>query len=105
MRVRFHWDREAQYACWLRVIQPWAGKGWGGLFLPRVGDEVAVSYLEGDPDLPVVVGSLYNAENLPPFTLPNHKTQSGILTRSSNVGSYRAPGTRTKTIGLRSMPT
>jgi type VI secretion system secreted protein VgrG len=86
VRVRFHWDREAKYACWLRVIQPWAGKSWGGLFLPRVGDEVAVSYLEGDPDLPVVVGSLYNSQNLPPFTLPDNKTQSGILTRSSKGG-------------------
>ena len=86
VRVRFHWDREAKYACWLRVIQPWAGKAWGGLFLPRVGDEVAVSYLEGDPDLPIVVGSLYNSENLPPFALPDNKTQSGLLTRSSKGG-------------------
>ena len=86
VRVRFHWDRESKYTCWLRVIQPWAGKSWGGLFLPRVGDEVAVSYLEGDPDLPVVVGSLYNSENLPPFSLPDNKTQSGILTRSSKGG-------------------
>lgn len=86
VRVRFHWDREAKSACWLRVVQPWAGKAWGGLFLPRVGDEVAVSFLEGDPDLPVVVGSLYNSENMPPFTLPANKTQSGLLTHSSKGG-------------------
>ncbi len=86
VRVRFHWDREAKYACWLRVVQPWAGKSWGSLFLPRVGDEVAVSYLDGDPDLPIVVGSLYNSQSMPPFSLPDNKTQSGILTRSSKGG-------------------
>jgi type VI secretion system secreted protein VgrG len=86
VRVRFHWDREAKYACWLRVVQPWGGKGWGQQFIPRVGDEVAVSFLEGDPDCPVVVGSVYNSENMPIFTLPDNKTQSGILTRSSKGG-------------------
>ncbi len=86
VRVRFHWDREAKYACWLRVVQPWAGKSWGQIFIPRVGDEVAVSYLEGDPDLPIVIGSVYNSTNMPPFSLPDNKTQSGILTRSSKGG-------------------
>jgi type VI secretion system secreted protein VgrG len=86
VRVRFHWDREAKYACWLRVVQPWAGKQWGQLWIPRVGDEVAVTYLEGDPDCPVVVGSIYNSDNMPIFTLPDNKTQSGILTHSSTGG-------------------
>jgi type VI secretion system secreted protein VgrG len=86
VRVRFHWDREAKYACWLRVVQPWAGQSWGQLWLPRTGDEVAVSFLEGDPDCPIIVGSVYNAQNMPIFTLPDNKTQSGILTHSSTGG-------------------
>lgn len=86
VRVRFHWDREAKYACWLRVVQPWAGKAWGQQWIPRVGDEVAVNFLEGDPDCPVVIGSIYNADNMPPFSLPGNKTQSGILTHSSKGG-------------------
>ena len=86
VRVRFPWDREGKYACWLRVVQPWAGKSWGQLWLPRTGDEVAVSFLEGDPDCPIVVGSVYNSNNLPIFTLPDNKTQSGILTHSSKNG-------------------
>lgn len=86
VRVRFNWDRSAKYACWLRVVQPWAGKSWGHQWLPRVGDEVAVSCFEGDPDCPVVVGSMYNSDNMPIFALPDNKTQSGILTRSSTGG-------------------
>jgi type VI secretion system secreted protein VgrG len=86
VRVRFHWDREAKYACWLRVVQQWAGKGWGQQWIPRVGDEVAVTFLEGDPDCPVVIGGVYNADNMPIFTLPDNKTQSGLLTRSSKGG-------------------
>ncbi|HET8636177.1 MAG TPA: type VI secretion system tip protein TssI/VgrG, partial [Acidobacteriaceae bacterium] len=86
VRVRFNWDRSAKYACWLRVVQPWAGKSWGQQWLPRIGDEVAVSCLEGDPDCPVVVGSMYNSDNMPIFALPDNKTQSGILTRSSTGG-------------------
>jgi type VI secretion system secreted protein VgrG len=86
VRVRFHWDREAKYACWLRVVQPWAGKSWGQQWIPRVGDEVAVTFIEGDPDLPVIVGSVYNATNMPIFALPDNKTQSGILTHSSEGG-------------------
>ena len=86
VRARFHWDRQAQYACWLRVVQPWAGKSWGQQWIPRVGDEVAVMFVEGDPDLPVVVGSLYNSNNMPIFPLPDNKTQSGLLTHSSKGG-------------------
>ncbi len=86
VRVRFNWDRSAKYACWVRVVQPWAGKSWGQQWLPRTGDEVAVSCFEGDPDCPVVVGSMYNSDNMPIFALPDNKTQSGILTRSSTGG-------------------
>jgi type VI secretion system secreted protein VgrG len=86
VRVRFHWDREAKYACWLRVVQPWAGKAWGQQWIPRVGDEVAVTFLEGDPDCPVVMGGIYNSDNMPIFSLPDNKTQSGILTHSSKGG-------------------
>jgi type VI secretion system secreted protein VgrG len=84
--VRFPWDRDAKNACWLRVVQPWGGKSWGQQWLPRTGDEVAVAFLEGDPDCPVVVGSVYNAQNMPVFTLPDNKTQSGILTHSTPGG-------------------
>jgi type VI secretion system secreted protein VgrG len=87
VRVRFSWDREGKSACWVRVGQPWAGKAWGQQWIPRVGDEVIVSFLEGDPDCPLIVGSVYNHDNMPPFTLPDNKTQSGILTRSSPNGS------------------
>jgi type VI secretion system secreted protein VgrG len=86
IRARFPWDRDAKYTCWLRVIQPWAGKAWGHQWLPRTGDEVAVSFLEGDPDQPVVVGSIYNSDNMPIFSLPDNKTQSGILTHSTPNG-------------------
>ena len=86
VRVRFNWDREGKSACWVRVGQPWAGKAWGQLWIPRVGDEVVVSFLEGDPDCPLIVGSVYNHDNMPPFTLPDNKTQSGLVTRSSPGG-------------------
>jgi type VI secretion system secreted protein VgrG len=87
VRVRFPWDREAKYACWIRVAQPWAGNMWGHQWIPRVGDEVVVTFLEGDPDCPLIVGSVYNSDNMPPFKLPDNKTQSGILTHSSKQGT------------------
>ena len=87
IRVRFHWDRENKFSCFLRVAQIWAGRNWGAQFIPRVGQEVLVDFLEGDPDQPIVIGSLYNAVNMPPYNLPDHKTQSGIKTRSSQQGS------------------
>jgi type VI secretion system secreted protein VgrG len=87
VRVRFPWDREAKYACWIRVCQPWAGRGWGHQWIPRVGDEVVVDFLEGDPDCPIIVGTVYNKDNMPPFELPANKTQSGVKTRSSAKGS------------------
>jgi type VI secretion system secreted protein VgrG len=86
VRVRFRWDRQNNSACWLRVAQAWAGKAWGHQWIPRVGDEVIVAFLEGDPDCPLITGSLYNYDNMPPFKLPDNKTQSGILTRSSPNG-------------------
>lgn len=87
IRVRFQWDTEGKYACWLRVAQPWAGRGWGHQWVPRTGDEVLVDFVEGDPDCPIVVGSLYNPKNMPPFKLPDNKTQSGIVTRTSTKGT------------------
>jgi type VI secretion system secreted protein VgrG len=91
VKVQFHWDREGQHdensSCWLRVSTAWAGNNWGMVFIPRVGHEVVVSFLEGDPDQPLITGSVYNADHMPPYTLPDHKTQSGIKTRSTPGGS------------------
>jgi type VI secretion system secreted protein VgrG len=86
VKVQFHWDREgkrdAASSCWIRVIQPWADKGFGMICLPRVGQEVAVAFEEGDPDRPMIVGSVYNADNPPPFKLPDNRMFSGIKTNS-----------------------
>jgi len=86
VRVRFPWDIENKFACWVRVAQQRAGKQWGFIWIPRVGDEVVISFLEGDPDQPLIVGSLYNADNPVPYTLPDNKTQSGIKSMSSPSG-------------------
>jgi type VI secretion system secreted protein VgrG len=86
IKVAFPWDLTKTNTCWLRVIQPWAGKQWGQQWIPRVGDEVLVSFIEGDPDMPIVVGSVYNSDNMPMFALPDNKTQSGIQTHSSTGG-------------------
>jgi Rhs element Vgr protein len=86
VQVTFHWNKpdkeNAQSSCPVRVASPWAGKAWGAVSIPRVGQEVVVSFLEGDPDRPLIIGSVYNADNLPPYTLPDNKTQSGIKSRS-----------------------
>ncbi|SRR5579875_743170 len=91
VKVQFHWDRvgkrDENSSCWVRVSQEWAGKNWGAIFLPRIGQEVIVEFLEGDPDRPVITGRVYNAEQMPPYTLPANQTQSGIKTRSSKGGS------------------
>lgn len=91
VKVRFHWDRynkaDENSSCWLRVSHPWAGKQWGMLALPRIGHEVIVDFLEGDPDSPIITGSVYNAETMPPYALPANKTQTGVKTRSSLGGS------------------
>ncbi len=90
VKVQFHWDREGQNdaasSCWIRVASFWAGQGWGAIHLPRIGQEVVVDFLEGDPDCPIIVGSVYNAVKTPPYSLPDNKTQSGIKSRSSKGG-------------------
>lgn len=90
VRVQFHWDREGQgdegSSCWMRVSQGWAGTGYGVVAIPRVGHEVLVAFLEGDPDHPVVVGRLYNETAKAAYGLPEHKTKSGWRTHSSPGG-------------------
>jgi len=91
IKVQFHWDRlgrkDENSTCWLRVSQSWAGTQWGSIFIPRIGQEVMVQFLEGDPDRPVVTGCLYNADMMPPYGLPANMTQSGIKTRSTKDGT------------------
>ncbi len=91
VKVQFHWDREGQRdeksSCWVRVSQIWAGKNWGWMSIPRMGQEVVVDFLEGDPDQPLITGRVYNADNMPPFELPGNKTQSGLRTRSTLNGT------------------
>lgn len=90
VQVRFHWDDAAPdgagQTCWLRVLSPWAGPGYGASFIPRVGMEVVVDYLGGDPDRPVVVGCLYTGTNVPPGALPESKTCTTLRTQSSPGG-------------------
>lgn len=90
VKVQFHWDRLGESnehsSCWVRVSQPMAGKNWGWISLPRIGQEVIVSFLEGDPDRPLITGRVYNAEQMPPYALPDNQTQSGIKTRSTKDG-------------------
>jgi hypothetical protein len=92
IKVQFPWDRQGQHdarsSCWVRVAQFWAGKRWGAFFWPRVGHEVLVAFEEGDPDQPVVVGSLYNAANMPPLELPGKAAGCGI--KSCSVGGDSA---------------
>ena len=91
IKVQFFWDRygrnDEHASCWIRVAQIWAGPQWGAQFIPRIGHEVVVAFLEGDPDRPLVIGSVYNGRNAPPFDLPANKTQSGVRSRSSLNGS------------------
>ncbi len=91
VKVQFHWDRDGKYdadsSCWLRVGTMSAGKQWGSVFIPRVGHEVIVGFLEGDPDRPIIVGSVYNADTMPPYELPANKTRSGIKSDSSKGSS------------------
>lgn len=90
VKVQFHWDRygqnDADSSCWVRVAQSWASKGWGSMFIPRIGMEVIVHFEEGDPDKPIITGCVYNPETMPAYTLPDEKTKSGIKTNSSKGG-------------------
>ncbi len=90
IKVKFHWDRYAKAdetaSCWIRVSSEWAGKKWGAIHLPRIGQEVIVEFLEGDPDRPIVTGRVYNDAAMPPYALPDNKTKSTIKSNSSKGG-------------------
>ena len=90
IKVQFHWDRQGKHdqnsSGWIRVAQPWAGKQWGTLFIPRVGDEVLIDFLHGDLSRPIVVGSLYNGEHRPPVSLPAGQTITTIKSNSTKGG-------------------
>ena len=90
VKVQLPWDRQGQVdadsSCWMRVTQSWAGNGWGSMFIPRIGMEVVVNFLEGDPDQPIITGCVYNPDMVPPYTLPDEKTKSGVKSDSSKGG-------------------
>jgi type VI secretion system secreted protein VgrG len=90
VKVQFHWDRQGKHnadsSCWIRAGTPWAGKHWGTIHIPRIGQEVIVAFEEGDMDQPIIMGSVYNSTMMPPYPLPEHKTQSGLKTRSTLQG-------------------
>ncbi|WP_424406619.1 type VI secretion system tip protein TssI/VgrG [Pasteurella sp. PK-2025] len=92
IRLQFLWDRYGHHddhsSCWIRVTQPWAGKGWGMIAIPRVGQEVLVDFLDGDPDQPIVTGRTYHANNLPPGALPGAKTQMNLMSQTYKGGGY-----------------
>ncbi len=90
VKVQFHWDRDGEAneksSCWIRVSQAWAGKKWGAIFIPRIGHEVIVEFLEGDPDRPIITGRVYNADTKPPYDLPAHATMSTLKSLTSKGG-------------------
>jgi type VI secretion system secreted protein VgrG len=90
IKVQFHWDRygrrDEASSCWIRVSQPWAGKGWGTVSIPRIGQEVLIDYLEGDPDRPVCTGRLFNADQPAPYALPGGAHMMGFKSRSTPGG-------------------
>lgn len=90
VKVQFHWDRvggrDEKSSCWVRVAQVWAGASWGAMFIPRIGQEVLVEFLQGDPHQPIVTGRVYNGDNMPPYALPSEKTKSTIKSNSSTGG-------------------
>jgi type VI secretion system secreted protein VgrG len=92
VKVQFHWDRLGQFdqdsSCWMRVSQPWAGVGWGGVSIPRIGQEVIVEFLEGDPDQPIITGRVYNADAMPPYELPAQAVVSGMKSQTVKGGGY-----------------
>jgi type VI secretion system secreted protein VgrG len=91
IKVKFYWDQSSASdetsSCWIRVMQAWAGKAWGSIFIPRIGQEVVVSFLHGDPDRPLVTGCVFNAQETVPYTLPDEQTKSTVKTNSSKGGS------------------
>lgn len=91
VKVKFHWDQspaqDETSSCWIRVTQGWAGQQWGSLFIPRIGQEVIVSYLDGNPDRPIITGCVYNGQQTTPYTLPEEQTKSTIKSNSSKGGS------------------
>ncbi|HGM4189471.1 TPA: type VI secretion system tip protein TssI/VgrG [Pseudomonas aeruginosa] len=90
IKIQFPWDRDGKNdetsSCWVRVVLPWSGKGFGMQFVPRIGQEVIVTFIDGDPDRPLVTGCVYNGDNALPYALPDNQTQSGIKTNSSKGG-------------------
>ncbi|MGI8789230.1 MAG: type VI secretion system Vgr family protein [Pyrinomonadaceae bacterium] len=91
IKAQFHWDREGKYdvgsSCWMRVAQPWAGHDWGSIAVPRIGQEVVVEFLEGDPDRPLVVGSVYNPAQMPPYELPANSHTMGFKSNTTKGGN------------------
>lgn len=98
VKVRFLWDRyarnDASDSCWVRVNQAWAGSNFGGMYIPRIGQEVMVGFMNGDPDRPIILGGLYNSVTRPPWDLPAEATKSGIKTRSLEGGRENYNGIR-----------
>ncbi|MDU4999865.1 MAG: type VI secretion system tip protein TssI/VgrG, partial [Enterobacteriaceae bacterium] len=98
VKVKFHWDRLAKgddtSSCWVRVSSAWAGQGFGGVQVPRVGDEVVVDFINGDPDRPIITGRVYNEASMPPWALPAAATQMGFLSRSKDGSSDTANALR-----------
>ncbi|MDB6067528.1 MAG: Rhs element Vgr protein [Pedosphaera sp.] len=90
VKLQFHWDRygkaDETSSCWVRVSQAWAGKKWGSIYTPRIGQEVIVEFLEGDPDRPIITGRVYNAQSMPPYPLPDNATKSTLKSLSSKGG-------------------
>ncbi|MEO8345044.1 MAG: type VI secretion system tip protein TssI/VgrG, partial [Betaproteobacteria bacterium] len=90
VKVQFHWDQYGQAdensSCWIRVSSPWAGNKWGVIFIPRVGQEVIVDFIAGDPDCPIITGRVYNAEHMPPYELDKYKEYSAIKSHSTKHG-------------------
>ena len=90
VKVQFHWDRDGEKddksSCWIRCMTPWSGQKWGMIHIPRIKQEVVVQFEEGDPDRPLIVGMLYNGDNMPPYKLPSEMTQSGMKSNSTKGG-------------------
>ncbi|EOS94850.1 Rhs element Vgr family protein [Erwinia tracheiphila PSU-1] len=98
IKVKFHWDRLAKgddtSSCWVRVSSAWAGQGYGGVQIPRVGDEVVIDFINGDPDRPIVTGRVYNEASMPPWALPAAATQMGFLSRTKDGSAETANALR-----------